>query len=89
MIGPLLKLAAATAAARTLRIAAADVGLRLALALAAMMAGAVGLGCFTYASVTLLERQLDPAAAWSLVGLAYAVGGLILYFAATRRRTGR
>ena len=54
-----------------------------------MVAGAVGLGCFTYASVTLLERQLDPAAAWSLVGLAYAVGGLILYFAATRRRTGR
>ena len=87
MIGPLLKLAAATAAARTLRTAA-DVGLRLALALAAMMAGAVGLGCFTYASVTPLERQLDPAAAWSLVGLAYAVSGLILYFAATRRRTG-
>ena len=86
MIGPLLRLAVASAAARTMRNAAADLALRLALTLGAVIAGVVGVLCFTYAGATLLQRHLDPAEAWAIVGGVYAVAGLVLYLAATRRR---
>ena len=88
LIAPLLRLAVASAAARTLRNAAADVALRLALTLGAVLAGAVGVLCFSYAGLTLLERHLDPAAAWAIVGGLYAAAGLALYLVATRRRRG-
>ena len=87
MIAPLLRLAIASAAARTMRMAIADVALRLALTLAAFLAGAVGVLCFTYAGLSILERHIDPAAAWGIVGGIYAVVGVALYLAATRRRT--
>jgi len=88
MIGPLLRLAIASAAGRTMRNAAADMALRLALTLGAVLAGAVGVLCLSYAGVTLLQRHLDPAEAWGIVGGLYAVAGLVLYLAATRRRRG-
>jgi hypothetical protein len=88
LIAPLLRLAVASAAARTLRNAAADVALRLALTLGAVLAVAVGVLCFTYAGLTILQRHLDPAEAWGIVGGLYAVAGLALYLAATRRRRG-
>src|SRR6185437_10763303 len=53
---------------------------------AAGLAGLVGLFCFTNASLTLLERRMDLAEAWSLVGGFYVVIGGLLYFASTRRR---
>ncbi len=87
MIAPLLRLAVASAAARTMRNAAADMALRLALILCAVLAGAVGVLCFSYAGLTILQRHLDPAEAWGIVGGLYAVAGLGLYLAATRRRT--
>jgi hypothetical protein len=87
MIAPLLRLAVASAAARTMRNAAADIALRLMLSLGAVLAGAIGVLCFSYAGLTLLERQLDPAAAWAIMGGLYAVAGLVLYLVATRRRT--
>ncbi len=86
MIVPLLRLAVASAAARTMRNAAADVALRLALAVGAILAAAVGVLCFSYAGLTLLQRHLDPAASWGIVGGLYAAAGLVLYLAATRRR---
>jgi len=86
MIGPLLRLAVASAAARTMRVAAADVALRLAFTLGAVLAGAVGVLCFTYAGLTILERHLDPAGSWAIVGGLYAVAGFALYLTATRRR---
>lgn len=86
MIGPLLRLAVASAAARTIRNAAADVALRLALTLGAVLAGTVGVLCLSYAGLTILQRHLDPAGAWGIVGGLYAVAGLVLYLAATRRR---
>jgi hypothetical protein len=86
IVGPLLRLAVASAAARTLRVAAADVALRLAFILGAVLAAAVGVLCFTYAGLTILQRHLDPAEAWAIVGGLYAVAGLALYLAATRRR---
>ena len=86
MIAPLLRLAIASAAARTMRNAAADLALRLMLTLGAVIAGAIGVLCFSYAGLTLLERHLDPAAAWAIMGGLYAVAGLVLYLVATRRR---
>lgn len=86
MIAPLLRLAVASAAARTMRNAAADIALRLMLTLGAVLAAAIGVLCFSYAGLTLLERQLDPAAAWAIMGGLYAVAGLVLYLVATRRR---
>ncbi len=86
LIAPLLRLAVASAAARTMRNAAADVALRIVLAVGAILAAAVGVLCFSYAGLTLLQRHLDPAASWGIVGGLYAAAGLVLYLAATRRR---
>lgn len=86
IVGPLLRIAVASAAARTIRIAAADVALRVAFILGAVLAAAIGVLCFTYAGLTVLERHLDPAEAWAIVGGIYAVAGFALYLAATRRR---
>ena len=88
MIAPLLRLAVASAAARTMRNAAGDLALRLALTLGAILAGAIGVLCFSYAGLTILQRHLDPAEAWGIVGGLYAVAGVVLYLAATRRRRG-
>jgi len=88
LIVPLLRLAAASAAARTMRNAAGDIALRLALTLGAVIAGAIGVMCFSYAGLTILQRHLDPAEAWGIMGGLYALAGLGLYLAATRRRRG-
>jgi predicted nicotinamide N-methyase len=86
MIGPLLKVAAASMTARTLRNAAADVLTRALLVLGAGAGALVALICFSQAALTLLERHMDPAEAWAVVGTFYGVVGGILYFAATKRR---
>lgn len=86
MIGPLLRLAATTVAARNLREAASDAMMRALLAVAAVAGGIFALVCFTHAGLTVLERQVDSAEAWAIVGLVYALLGGILYFAASRRR---
>jgi hypothetical protein len=86
LIEGLVRLLALPAMARAARVSAADTAQRVALRAAASLAGLVGLFCFSNASLTLLERRMDPAEAWSLVGGFYAVIGGLLYFAATRRR---
>ncbi len=86
LIQALTRIVALPAMARAARASAADAARRMALAAAAGIAGLVGLFCFTNASLTLLERRMDPAQAWSLVGGFYALLGGLLYFAATRRR---
>jgi hypothetical protein len=86
LIEGLVRLLALPAMARAVRASAADTAQRMALGAAAGLAGLVGLFCFTNASLTLLERRMDPAEAWSLVGGFYAVIGGLLYFASTRRR---
>jgi hypothetical protein len=88
LIQALLRLAALPAMARAAKASAADTAQRAALVAAAGLAGLVGLFCFTNASLTLLERHMDSAEAWSLVGGFYAVVGGLLYFASTRRRRG-
>jgi hypothetical protein len=74
--------------ARGLRSAAADTATRAGLAAAAGMAGVIGLFCFSYAALTLLQREMDPAAAWAIVGGFYALVGVGLYLVATRFRRG-
>jgi hypothetical protein len=88
LIESLLRLAALPAMARSLRATAADAATRAGLAAAAGVAAAIALLCLSYALGTLLAREMDPAAAWAIVGGLYALTGAILYFAATRRRRG-
>jgi hypothetical protein len=87
MIGPLLRVAASAAAARSLRSAAHDAATRAMLALGAAVAVGVAALCFTCAAFIVLERNLDPAAAWAILGAFWGLAGLI-YFAAAKRRRG-
>jgi hypothetical protein len=86
LIEGLVRVLALPAMMRAAKASATDTARRAALVAAAGLAGLAGLFCFTNASLTLLERRMDPAEAWSLVGGFYAVIGGLLYFAATRRR---
>lgn len=86
LIVPLLRLAAASAAGRVFKNAAIEASTRLLLTLGAGLAGAVGLFCFSNAALTLLERTLDPAETWAILGGFYSIAGIALYFAATLRR---
>ncbi|UYN96630.1 MAG: hypothetical protein KIT25_06770 [Enhydrobacter sp.] len=86
MIAPLLKVAASSMAARTLRNAAADAAVRVLLVLGAALGALVAVACFSFAGFTLLHRHLDPAEAWVVMGGIYGALGALLYFAATRRR---
>ena len=86
MVGPLLRLAAATAAGRAIKSAAADASNRALLTMGAGLAGAVGIFCFSSAALMLMQRHMDPAEAWAAMGCFYGLLGCGLYFAATRRR---
>jgi ABC-type arginine/histidine transport system permease subunit len=88
MIAPLLRLAATTAAGRAVRSAATDATNRLMLIFGAALGGAVAVFCLSRAAVTLLERHMDPAEAWAVLGAFYGVMGGVSYLAATRRRRG-
>jgi hypothetical protein len=88
MIAPLLRLAATAAAGRAARTVAADATNRLMLSLGAGLAGAVAVFCLSRAAVTLLERHMDPAEAWAVLGGFYGVLGGVSYLAASRRRHG-
>ena len=86
MIAPLLRLAATTMAGQAVRNIAADATNRLMLILGAGLAGALAVFCLSRAAVTLLERHMDPAEAWAVLGCFYGVIGGVFYLAATRRR---
>jgi hypothetical protein len=88
MIAPLLKLAALPQMARGLREQAGQSARRGGLAVAAGLAALVGLFCLSRAGLVLLERHMDPAEAWALLGGVYVGVAGALYFAATRRRRG-
>ena len=87
MIGPLLRVAASAAAARTLRTAAHDAAMRTLLAVGAALAVGVGAICLTCAAYLVLARSLDPAAAWAILGTFWGLVGVV-YFAVTSRRRG-
>lgn len=88
MIAPLIRLVVASATTRLVRRAASDMALRLMLALGAFLAVTVGVLCFSYAGFIVLERHIDAAAAWAILGGFYGIAGLSLYLTATRRRRG-
>lgn len=87
MIGPLLRVAASAAAARSLRQAAQDATLRVLLALGASIAVVVGAVFLTAASFIVLEQHLDRAGAWAILGAFWGLLG-VGYFAAAKRRRG-
>lgn len=86
MIGPLLKVMALPAMARSAKASVADGAVRTGFGLLAALSGAVGIFCFSRSSLTVLERHMDPAEAWAVLGSVYSVVGGIFYLAATRRR---
>lgn len=88
LIASLIRLAALPAMARGLRDSAADAATRAGLTVAAGIVGGVGVLCLSYAGLTLLQREMDPAAAWAVVGGLYGAAGGGLYLAATKRRRG-
>ena len=88
MIDSLVKLVALPAMVRTVRASARDAAARSAFGVAAVVAGLAGLFCFTRASLVVMERHIDPAEAWAVLGVVYGALGGVLYFAATRRRRG-
>ena len=61
--------------------------MRVVMTLGAAMALAVGAVCFTAAAFIVLERQVDAAGAWAILGAVWGLAGLF-YFAAARRRRG-
>jgi hypothetical protein len=86
MIGSLLRVATSAFAVRELREAAENVARKAVFVLVAVLGGAVALFCFSNAGLTLLERHMDIAEAWAVMGCIYAVAGAGLYLAATVRR---
>jgi len=88
MIGPLLKLAALPAMARVAKQSAAETATRTGVIVLAGLSGAVGLFCLSRASLAVMERYMDLAEAWAVLGGVYGVLGGVLYFAAARRRRG-
>jgi len=87
MIGPLLRVAASAAAARSLRHAAHEAATRAMLAVGAGVAVAIGVICLTCSAYIMLERSIDPAAAWGILGAFWGIAGG-LYFAVASRRRG-
>lgn len=86
LIGPVLKLAAASAAGRAIKDAASEASTRLLLTAGAGVAGAIGIFCFSRAGLEILERYMDAAEAWACIGAVYVVVGGLFYYASTRRK---
>ena len=85
MIGPLLRVAASSVAARSLRTAAEDALSNAILTVGAALALGVGALFLSFSAYAFLESRLDPAGASAIVGLFWAsLGGA--YFVANRRR---
>lgn len=85
MIGPLLRVAASAAAARSLRTTAQDAITRALLMVGAALALGVSAVCLSFSAFALLESELNPAGASAIVGAFWGLLGLG-YFVATRRR---
>jgi hypothetical protein len=86
VIGPILRVAASAAAARSLRVATHDAATRALLTVGAGAAIAVGAACLTGAAFVVLARNVDPAGAWAIVGAFWGVVGLVYFAVASRRR---
>ena len=85
MIGPLLRVAASSVAARSLRTDAQDALSNALLTLGAALALGVGAIFLSFSAYAFLESRLDPAGASAIVGLFWvSLGGA--YFVANRRR---
>jgi hypothetical protein len=87
MIGPLLRVAASATAARSLRSAAHEAATRIVMSFAAALAVAVAAVCLTCSAFIMLERSIDPAAAWAILGAFWGLVGLA-YFVIPKRRRG-
>jgi MYXO-CTERM domain-containing protein len=87
MIGPLLRVAASAAAARSLRSAANDAMNRALLTMGAALSVVIGAVFLTASAWSLIESRLDPASASGILGTFWALLGLGYFIAMRRRRT--
>jgi hypothetical protein len=85
MIGPLIRVAASTVAARSLRTATQDALNGALLTLGAALALGVGSIFLSFSAFAFLASGLDAAGAAAIVGFFWLLAGAS-YFAATRRR---
>lgn len=86
MIGPLLRVAASSVAARSMRTAVEDALTRTLLSIGAALAVVVAAVCLSCSAYILIERQLDSAAASAIVGAFWGIVGAGYFVAARRRR---
>ncbi|MBI3197240.1 MAG: hypothetical protein HYZ40_06975 [Rhodospirillales bacterium] len=93
MIEPLLHVATASVAARSLRAAAEDAKTRFVLTVCLYAAAGAGVFCLGRAALVVLERHFDPAESWAILGGLYGLlAGAFYYLMAEHRRrppTGR
>lgn len=86
MIAPLLKIAAVSMAARTLRQAADDAARLVLMSLLGGVALAVGKACLSGAAFVILRDRFGSAEAFGgALGAFYAVAALAAFFFARRR----
>jgi hypothetical protein len=67
-------------------VAAHDAAKHGLLILGAGAAIAVGAVCLTCSAFVLLERNIDAAGAWAIVGAFWGLVGLVYFAVASRRR---
>jgi hypothetical protein len=67
-------------------VAAHDAATHGLLILSAGAAIAVGAVCLTCSAFVLLERNIDAAGAWAIVGAFWGLVGLVYFAVASRRR---
>jgi hypothetical protein len=82
VIGPLLRIAAASAAGRAIsdaKVAATEASQRAAWLTGAGVAGAIGVFCFSNAALAVLDKYMGPAEAWAALGGFYVVVGVVCY----------
>jgi hypothetical protein len=84
VLGSVLRVAATTAAASSLRRAASEAKTQLLLAILMGVAGMVGVICLSAAAFLVLRDRLGAVEAWSLVGVFYLLLAVAVYFLAQR-----
>ena len=86
MLAPLLKIAAASMAARRLRQTAGEAAHYMLMSVVGAIAASVAVLCLSGAAFVLLRDQYGSAAAWGVLGGFYALAALVTFLFRRSRR---
>jgi hypothetical protein len=86
LLGSVLRIAATTAAAGSLRRVADETKRQMLLVILVGIAGTVGALSLSAAAFIVLREQLGAAEAWLLVGVFYSLVAVAVYFLSQKRR---